>query len=234
MSDRTAVVLIPTTGAPTLRRAVESVLAQTVPSTPYVVCDGPEHSAATAAELDGLDVPVCVLPRKVGADGFNGHRVYASFAHLVDEDHVLLLDEDNLFAPEHVAECVGLIAERGLQWCYSLRNVCSPVGGFLLRDDCESLGKWQAFNGAYLIDTNTYCLRREVLLQSAHVWHGRRGQDRVFTRFMMQHFPAFDCTGRYTVQYCLGGNPGSVTLPFFEHGNAVMRERPPGGFPWTR
>ena len=35
-----AVVLIPTTGAPALRRAVESVLAQTLPTACYVVCDG--------------------------------------------------------------------------------------------------------------------------------------------------------------------------------------------------
>ena len=234
MPDRTAVVLIPTTGAPTLRRAVESVLAQTVPSTPYVVCDGLEHSAATTAALDGLDAQMCVLPRNTGAHGFNGHRIYAAFAHLVDEDHVLLLDEDNFFAPEHVADCVGLIAAGRLQWCYSLRNVCDPEGGFLLRDDCESLGKWPAFTDTHLIDTNTYCLRREALVQAAHVWHGGRGRDRVFTRVMMDNFPAFDCTGHYTVQYCLGGNPGSVTRPFFEQGNAVMRKRYPDGFPWAR
>ena len=35
-----AVVIIPTIGAPTLRRAVESVAAQTLPATCYVVCDG--------------------------------------------------------------------------------------------------------------------------------------------------------------------------------------------------
>ena len=230
----TAVVLIPTTGAPTLRRAVESVLAQTAPSTPYVVCDGTEHGAATAAALEGLDVPVCVLPRNVGAGGFYGHRVYAAFAHLVNEDHVLFLDQDNFFAPEHVAECVELIAKRRLQWCYSLREVRDGAGEFLLRDDCESLGKWPAFNGEHLIDTSTYCVRREVLQQTAHVWHGGWGQDRVFARFMMQRAPAFDCTGRYTVRYCLGGNAGSVTSSFFEHGNAVMRGRHPAGFPWAR
>jgi len=79
-----AVVLIPTTGAPTLRRAVESVLAQTSPTACYVVCDGEQFRSAVAEALRGIDVPVCVLPRNVGAGGFYGHRVYAAFAHLVE------------------------------------------------------------------------------------------------------------------------------------------------------
>ena len=230
----TQVVIIATTGAPTLRRAVDSVLAQTAPTACYVVCDGAQYRARVDEALQGLDVPVCVLPRNVGADGFYGHRVYAAFAHLVDEDHVLFLDQDNFLAPEHVAQCVDLIAARRLQWCYSLRNICSAEGEFICRDDCESLGKWPAFTDAHLIDTNSYCIRRDVLLQSAHAWHGKWGQDRVFAQVMMRNFAAFDCTGRYSVQYCLGGNEGSVTKEFFEQGNARMLLRYKRGFPWTK
>ena len=73
-----------------------------------------------------------------------------------------------------------------------------------------------------------------MLLQSAHVWHGQWGQDRVFAQVMMQNFKAFDCTGRYAVQYCLGGNEGSVTKDFFEQGNAQMLQRYKRGFPWTK
>ena len=229
-----SVAIIPTTGAPTLRRAVESVLAQTVKTNAFVVCDGPQHEPAARAALQGLDAALCVLPRNVGADGFYGHRIYAAFAHLVDEQHVLFLDQDNFFAPEHVAECTDLIAARRLQWCHALRNVCDADGAFLMRDDCESLGKWPAFTKAHLIDTNSYCIRREVLLQSAHAWHGKWGQDRVFAQVMMHNFGAFDCTGRYTVQYCLGGNANSVTKEFFEQGNAQMLQRYKRGFPWTR
>ena len=227
-------MIVPTTGTPSLRRAVESVLAQTSPTACYVVCDGEAHRERTVAALAGLDVALCVLPRNVGAAGFYGHRVYAAFAHLVDEEHVLFLDQDNFFAPDHVAQCTDLIAARRLQWCYALRNVCDAGGGFLLRDDCESLGKWPAFTKAHLIDTNAYCIRREVLLQSAHAWHGKWGQDRVFAQVMMQNFGAFDCTGRYTVQYCLGGNENSVTREFFEQGNAQMLQRYKRGFPWSR
>ena len=229
-----AVAIIATTGAPSLRRAVESVLAQTVRTSACVVCDGPQFEPATRAALAGLDAALCVLPRNVGADGFYGHRIYAAFAHLVDEQHVLFLDQDNFFAPDHVAQCTDLIAARRLHWCYALRNVCGADGAFLLRDDCESLGKWPAFTKAHLIDTSAYCIRREVLLQSAHVWHGKWGQDRVFAQVMMQNFKAFDCTGRYSVQYCLGGNEGSVTREFFEQGNAQMLQRYKRGFPWAK
>jgi hypothetical protein len=235
----TSVVLIPSTGAPALRRAVESVLAQTAPTAAYVVCDGEQSRAGVDEALAGLGreparLAVCVLPRNTGANGFYGHRIYAAFAHLVDEDHVLLLDQDNYFAPDHVARCIDLLAARRLQWCYSLRTICDAAGVHLCPDDCESLGKWPAFTNAHLIDTSAYCLRREVLLQVAHVWHGKWGQDRVFAQVMMQNFAAFDCTGRYTLNYCLGGNEGSVTREFFEQGNAKMHERYKRGFPWTR
>jgi hypothetical protein len=234
-----SVVLIPTIGAPALRRAVESVGAQSVPTSCYVVCDGEQHRPAVEAALAGAAIAperltLCVLPRNVGAGGFYGHRIYAAFAHLVDEDHVLFLDQDNALAPSHVASCVELLAARRLQWCYSLRNVCDAAGAFVCRDDCESLGKWPAFTNAHLIDTSSYCLRREVLLQAAHVWHGKWGQDRVFAQVMMQNFPQFDCTGRYTVDYRLGGNEGSVTREFFEQGNAKMLQRYKRGFPWAK
>jgi hypothetical protein len=228
------VVIVPTTGAPSLRRAVTSVLAQTMPTACYVVCDGEAHRERATEALSGLDATLCVLPLNVGADGFYGHRIYAAFAHLVDEDHVLFLDQDNFFAADHVARCADLIAARRLQWCYSLRNIRDAQGEFICRDDCESLGKWPAFTKAHLIDTNSYCIRRDVLLQSAHAWHGKWGQDRVFAQVMMQNFTAFDCTGGYTVEYCLGGNEGSVTREFFEQGNAQMLSRYKRGFPWTR
>jgi glycosyltransferase involved in cell wall biosynthesis len=114
-----SVVIIPTIGAPALRRAVESVAAQTVPTACYVVCDGESfrpavEDALAGAAVDRARLAICVLPRNVGAGGFYGHRVLAAFSHLVDEDHVLFLDQDNFLAPDHVAHCVDLIAARRL------------------------------------------------------------------------------------------------------------------------
>jgi len=234
-----SVVIIPTVGAPALRRAVESVAAQTVPTACYVVCDGERFRPAVENALAGVAIhrarlTMCVLPRNVGAGGFYGHRVLAAFSHLVDEEHVLFLDEDNFFAPDHVAQCIDLIAARHLQWCYSLRNICDEAGEFVCRDDCESLGKWPAFTGYHLIDTSLYCLRRDVLLQAAHLWHGKRGQDLIFAQVMMQTVPQYDCTGRYTVNYRLGGKTSPITRKFFEQGNAKMLQLYKSGFPWAR
>lgn len=232
MPDFRAVVLIPTTGAATLRQAVQSVNAQSVPTRAYVVCDGQAHQEAVQAQLQGLQATLCVLPLNVGAGGFYGHRIYAAFAHLVQEDHVLFLDQDNWFEPDHVERCLERITQRGLHWAYSLRKVCAPDGRFLLNDDCESLGRWPAFTGDHLIDTSCYCIRREVLVQLAHVWHGGWGQDRVFAQTLMQHVPGFDCTRAYSLNYRLGSTPGSVTEDFFRQGNRQMRARLDKRLPW--
>jgi hypothetical protein len=233
MSSPSAVVLIPTTGSASLRQAVQSVNAQTTPTRAYVVCDGPAFREATEAQLEGLEATVCHLPVNTGANGFYGHRIYAAFAHLVEEDHVLFLDQDNWFAPSHVESCVRLMASRGLHWAYALRNVMDPAGNFLCTDDCESLGKWPAFTQGHLIDTSAYCVRRDVLVRVAHAWHGGWGQDRVFAQVMMQNVPAFDCTGEYTLNYRLGGNPGSVTEDFFRQGNRQMRAKYDKRLPWV-
>src|SRR6478736_1589678 len=45
LAGTSQVVIIATTGRPQLRRAVESVLAQTVPTACYVVCDGEQFRA---------------------------------------------------------------------------------------------------------------------------------------------------------------------------------------------
>ena len=44
-----ATVIIPTTGAPEVRNAIESVLKQTYPTTCYLVCDGSEHQEKVTA-----------------------------------------------------------------------------------------------------------------------------------------------------------------------------------------
>jgi hypothetical protein len=233
-SSPQAVVLIPTIGGEHLRTAVQSVLAQSLPTRCYVVCDGEAHRPAVQRQLEGLDVSLCVLPLNVGARGFYGHRIYAAFAHLVDEPYVLLLDQDNWFDPDHVQACVSLMERKALAWCYALRKVCSPAGEFLCNDDCESLGKWKSFTDDHLIDTSTYCLRREVFVHTSAAWHGGWGQDRVFAATLMQNVPAFDCSGRYTVNYRLGGNPGSVTEDFFRQGNRKMRMRHDKRLPWQQ
>jgi len=229
-----AVVIIPTTGSKEVIRAIKSVTEQTYDTKCYVVCDGPEASKRFGKKSPRDKFELCHLPENVGANGFYGHRVYAAFSHLVNEDYVFFLDQDCWFDPGHVKTCIDLIKEKELDWCYSLRKICDKEGNFLCEDNCESLGAWVAWTRTHHIDTNTYCLRRDVLIRIAAAWHGGWGQDRVFYKGLEQHFKKYDCTREHTVNYCLAGNPGSVTEDFFEQGNKFMMDHYKGDLPWKR
>ena len=230
-----ATVIIPTTGVPEVRQAIESVLNQTYPTTCYVVGDGEQFNSKVKVILDDYpQVKACYLPINVGAKGFYGHRVYAAFTHLVDTDYVMYLDQDNWLTASHVQTCVNTIERRNLDWCYSLRQVHDKAGNFVCFDDCESLGKWQTYHGMNHIDTNSYCLKTEIAVKLASAWHGGWGQDRVFLGAVTQHFPKWDCTNEYSVHYRTDGGKGSVTTDFFINGNEVMLKKYDGNYPWRQ
>jgi len=234
-----ATVIIPTTGSPDLKTAIDSVLAQTYALTEcYIVVDGEQHYEQAKKIIDAYThderVKVCYLPVNVGAKGFYGHRVYAAFTHLINTDYVLWLDQDNWLYQSHVAKCVETIEKRNLDWCYSLRQIYNKQGNFVCFDDCESLGKWQTYHGINHIDTNSYCVKTEVAIKLAQVWHGGWGQDRVFLSAISQYFPKWDCTNEYTTCYRVDGNKGSVNAEFFINGNEVMNKKYNGTFPWRQ
>ena len=237
-------VIIPTTGSAELFQCVTSVLNQSYKNiTCYIVADGPDALYPVKTTLKSLDfkgidvsnVKLCNLPINVGAKGFYGHRVYAAFTHLVNSKYVMYLDQDNWYDTNHVEYCVKVIERQNLDWCYSLRTICDKDGNQLVNDNCESLGKWPVFSGDYNhIDTNCYCIKTEVAIRLAQVWHGGWGQDRVWYQVLSQNFPNYDVTGKFTVNYRVGGNEGSVKKEFFEYGNAIMSEKYKQGFPWKK
>ena len=230
-----ATVIIPTTGVPEVRKAIESVLNQSYDTTCYVVCDGDQFKSKVKLILDDYPtVKDCYLPINVGANGFYGHRVYAAFTHLVDTEYVMYLDQDNWLERNHVQSQIGTIEQNNLDWSYSLRKVNSKEGEFVCNDDCESLGKWQTYHGINHIDTNCYCLKTKTAIQLAQVWHGGWGQDRVFLSAVTQYFKNFDCTGEYTVNYRVDGGTGSVNSDFFINGNSVMNKKYNGVYPWRK
>lgn len=232
----TATVVIPTTGAATLDQAVQSVRSQTHKDTRcWVVIDGPEFAVAAGSIISRYpDVTVLQLPENVGGDGYYGHRVYAAVGHLINTDYLLYLDQDNWMDADHVETMINAIETSGSDWSHSLRKVCDKDGGYLLDDNCESLGKWPAWinEQVFLVDTSCYCIKRDVISKISSVWHGKWGQDRVFLANMMHHFPKFVCNKKHSLNYRLDGNVGSVTKDFFVQGNAAMSQRHPNGFPW--
>jgi glycosyltransferase involved in cell wall biosynthesis len=233
-----ATVIIPTTGSPEVRDAINSVLNQSYTTKCYVVVDGEQNYNRAKTIVDDYThderIRVCYLPINVGAKGFYGHRVYAAFTHLIDTDYVMWLDQDNWLYQSHVAKCVETIQKRNLDWCYSLRQIYNKEGKFVCFDDCESLGKWQTYHGIHHIDTNSYCVKTEIAIRLASAWHGGWGQDRVFLSAISQHFPKWDCTNEYTTCYRVDGGKGSVNAEFFINGNEVMNKKYNGAFPWRQ
>lgn len=239
-------VIVPTTGVPEVERAVESVMNQTYATTCYLVVDGEECVQSTqkrlferlqllyAASKSQNRLHLCVLPINVGANGFYGHRIYAAFTHLVDTKYVSYLDQDNWLEPDHVEQCVETIQRSNLDWCHSLRKIYDKNGEYLCHDNCESLGKWSSYHGLNHIDTNTYFLKTEIAIRLASVWHGGWGQDRVFFSAISHHFRNFDTSGKYTVNYRVDGQPGSVNKEFFENGNKITFAKYHGVFPWKK
>lgn len=234
--NKSALVVIPTTGADTLAEAVASVLKQTYPNTAvWAVIDGPSFADRAQEILAGFPgVKMLLLPESTGRDGFFGHRIYAAVSYLLNSDYVLYLDQDNWYEPGHVASMVGACERHGWSWCHSLRKIHRASGEHICDDDCESLGAWPTYlhPDQHLVDTSTYCIRREVIVRLAPAWYGRWGADRQFYRAISTHAPQFGCTAQSTVCYRLDGNPNSVTAAFFQDGNALMARRHPNGFPW--
>ena len=225
-------VVIPTIGAQHLEQCIDSVLNQT------------HKDIVIYLFKDGLDVKIpsfvnnipnikqIRLDENVGK-GWYGHRVYAACSFLVNADVICYLDEDNFYEPEHIQTLVETIS-KGNSWAYSLRNIVDKNGEFSCTDDCESLGKWPVYfnNQIFHIDTSCFAVRRDVAVQIGHAWYGQWGADRQFFGAIKKHYPKFDCTNTYTVNYRLDGNENSVTKDFFEQGNKETRAKYGDKYPW--
>ena len=236
----TACIIIPTTGADTLDKAVHSAVNQNHASTVLVVIDGREYAEKSrlilAKYLDYPDLEILELPANTGAAGFFGHRIYAATSFIVNQDYLLYLDQDNWYDPDHVSSQLAACESHNWSWSHSLRKICDLNGDYLLDDNCESLGRWPTYvsDRSHLVDTSCFCVSRAVATQIGQSWYSGWGGDRQFLANANHRFPQWGGTGRHTVNYRLAGNPGSVTAQFFRDGNAVMSLRYQGQFPWLR
>lgn len=242
---KTALVVIPTIGSTKVQDALNSTIAQTHYlerlMDVWIVVDGPEYAMQTKNLTEDIvsrekNVHLMVLPANTGAGGFYGHRIYAAVSYLFNHDYVLYLDQDNWYDPDHVASMVRACEHNSWDWCHSLRKIFDENKNYMCDDDCESLGRWPIYlsNSHHLVDTSTYCIRREVMINMAPAWYGGWGGDRVFYSILSKHHPNFGCTGLPTLNYRLDGNSGSVTADFFKRGNEIMRQRYQGTYPWRQ
>jgi len=229
-------VVIPTTGSDYLEQALESVLKQTYKNIEcWAIVDGNEFNERSNRIIKKFkNIKSMIIPENTGANGFYGHRIYAASGYLINTDYIMYLDQDNFMLPTHVESQINNCEINNLDWSYSLRNICSKEGEYLLDDNCESLGKWPIYisDDHNLVDTSCYCIKKDVIVRISNAWYGGWGGDRQFFYNLSKYFPNFNTTGLHTLCYRLDGNPGSVNVDFFIKGNEIMYSRYFGNFPW--
>jgi GT2 family glycosyltransferase len=225
-------VITPTTGKDTIKKAVISVSKQTIPTEHLLVFDGKEAEEKMSGWYLLDNVTTITLPENVGGDGWYGHRVYAAMPLMVNADYILFLDEDNWFEPNHVETMINKIKSKDLMWAYSLRKIYDERGQYVCDDDCEALGRYPAFYDHLLnfVDTNCYCFKRDYLVDVAHKFYGQWGADRPFYRAAASALPAFGCTGEATVNY----RAPERLHQMFRDGNAAMKKAYGEELPWRK
>lgn len=241
-------VITPTTGKPCLAEAMKSVANQTFKNLHhYIIVDGGEFFedafASASIDLEKTNASFHVAPNNTGKDGFYGHRIYAAYPHLLNEDFIVFLDDDNWFEPNHIESLITLINDKSLAWAHSLRNVYTDASTFLAEDCCESIGRWPIFftqdtpKKDYLVDTSSFCFRREMLINVCHLWHHGWGGDRRFFQAIKDYddWP-YDTTGKHTLNYVLPDMNQSYggDFQFFDNGNEEVRKFYGGKYPWEK
>lgn len=238
-------VIIPTTGNPLLKQAIESVQNQEYNDIEcFIVVDGKEREKATRDILSTIKINkpqthLLTLPYATGHDGFNGHKIYGGVPYLVRGESIAFLDEDNWLDANHIASLVKLKKDHNLEWTYSMRKIVDQQGNFLLNDDCESLGIWKACKGDFHhVDTSCYLLSRGAAILFSYVWYRKfrdprtHTPDAILCNKLVEFNNNFGGTGLYSVNYRLSNNPASVKADFFLEGNEIMKKRYPEGLPW--
>lgn len=239
-----AIVITPTTGAPELAQAHNSVINQSFPDVDHlIISDGQQFVENTnkvlkeAGAESGKRLFRCDLPFNTGGGGFYGHRVMAAFSHLINYDYILFLDQDNWLDQDHVSSLVEENERFSFDWSYSLRKIHDKDGNYLCEDNCESLGRWPVWvnSDAYLIDSSSYCFKTAFIRKVGHLWDHGWGADRRFYTLIRDELKHknYGCTGKHTMNYRLGGNEGSVTGDFFVKGNETMTAKYGDKFPWV-
>lgn len=231
------VVITPTTGNHKILDAIYSIRDQSYPNVKHlIVVDGNEFKEKLPAGIRFINpnLEIVQLQTNVGKNGFYGHRIYAAFSHLVNENYISFLDEDNWVERDHISSLVNAIENKKVAWAYSLRNIFDKDSKFLCQDNCESLGKWPVWTdtNAFHLDTSSYLFTKNFLIQVASLWHFGYGGDRRFFNIIKDLAP-YTTSGKYTLNYRLDGNATSASPDFFTYGNDVMFKKYNNKYPWN-
>lgn len=236
-------VITPTIGTNHLQQNLQSVSKQTYDNLKHVVViDGPQHETKAKKIIDNFsDKVVFSLPENTGANGYNGHRIYASIPYLIDADYFIFLDEDNWIEENHVASLVNTISD--YDWAFSLRKIIDQNGSYICNDDCESLGLWSTCinENEYFVDVGCYFISKKIAIQTAPIWYRRARHpqeqpevDRLLIHILRQNNLKYQTTGLYTLNYRVGNRTDSVQAEFFLRGNEFMKQKYNSNYPWAK
>ena len=172
-------IITPTTGNPTLHKAISSVQEQTTHVRHLIVVDGPDfiddvHEQMPRSPLMPIDI--LVLPENTGrrTGDYYGHRIYSGVPALINTPYISFLDEDNWIKPAFVQEMRNAITHKKIATCR--RTIYAHNEMYITDDTFESIGD----NGEYILyDTNTYMFNRMYYVNVlAHAIYGEWGADR--------------------------------------------------------
>lgn len=217
-------VITPSIGRASLRKSIESVRGQSYPCRHYVFVDGQNyHQAVQDIVKDYPDVIVTYLPMNTGANGMCNSVVNAVAPFLVTEDIICYLDDDNWIDEHHVRYLVDDLVKYQADYAYNLRYFVNQQGEIICEDNIYNLGFWRfdriesvvhfdtfdmqfglELHQGYLIDTNSYAIRRELAQNLAIVWvENGRVNDQNITAALLASDKVGICTGQRTVYYLI-------------------------------
>lgn len=244
---KSVTVITPTIGQQEFINACDSVYNQTYSNIQHLlVVDGVNYlnNIIRNKNIELSDknrLTIVCSPENTGSGGFYGHRIYASYPHLINTDYVAFLDEDNWYEPDHIETLVNIIEKEDLDFAYSFRNIYSKDGKFVEQDNCESIGKWPIYNTLdgwttskqYLVDTSAYLFKTSYLIGVSHYWHFGWGADRRFFN-IIKDASVFNTTHKHTLNYRLDDNIEKKygSIDFFKNGNEIIKKHYGGKYPW--
>lgn len=230
MNKLSVAVVTVTSGRDELIDCINSIDAQTYPCKHYILTDGImsyDDFYELVRKYKSDNRYLCYWATKIGGKGLEGRRLFASAPHLINEDVIFYLCDDDWYKPNHVESLMNII-NSGSDWAYSFRSIYDSNGNYLFDDNCESLGEYhKCWNTNHsFAETSSLAIKTECAIELSMLFNLKGyGVDRIYYNAAKRMFPNFKGSELHTVCFRLGGNEDSVCKEFFEEGNKFMMDK---------
>lgn len=237
-------IITPTIGSPYLKDLLKSINEQIGLNSDFtiehfiVIDNAPSHITEVNTimnqvnEEKGITRHIFNIPFGSGLNNYKGHKIYSAIPQFANGTYTIFLDDDNFIKAEHIITFLNKMKEDDYDWIYSLRCISDKNNKIVSTDYCESLGYLNHVfynQNSYLIDTNCYFVKSEIVKQVCHIWNKRaeyndNDPDRMFGRILMANFKKYVCTKKDTLCYRTIEDGKGVSTELFKNGNNKMYE----------